>query len=108
MPLGLNSTGATRWTDNRRRDAPEQEWPGRRLIDWREVTTHAVSVVQPHVRRRGQLYVGLAALAWSTAGLLQRELSVDIPTQLAGRALFAFLALAALAALSNPSRTREA
>jgi uncharacterized membrane protein len=72
------------------------------------VTTHAVTVVQPDVRRRGQLYVGLAALAWSTAGLLQRELSVDVPTQLAGRALFAFLALAALAALSNRARTLEA
>ena len=72
------------------------------------MTTHAVSVVQPDVRRRGQLYVGLAALAWSTAGLFQRELSVDIPTQLAGRALFAFLALGALAALSNRARTLEA
>ena len=72
------------------------------------MTTHAVSVVQPDVRRRGQLYVGLAALAWSTAGLLQRELSVDIPTQLAGRALFAFLALAVLAALSNRARTLDA
>jgi drug/metabolite transporter (DMT)-like permease len=35
----------------------------------------------------------LAALAWSTAGLLQRELSVDTATQVAGRALFAMLAL---------------
>ena len=26
------------------------------------------------VRRRGQLYVALAALAWSTAGIFQREL----------------------------------
>ena len=39
---------------------------------------------------------------------VQRELSVDIPTQLAGRALFAFLALAALAALSNRARTFDA
>jgi drug/metabolite transporter (DMT)-like permease len=72
------------------------------------MATHAVSVAQPDVRRRGQLYVVLAALAWSTAGVLQRELSVDMPTQLAGRALFAFLALAALAALSNRDRTLEA
>jgi drug/metabolite transporter (DMT)-like permease len=70
--------------------------------------TQAVSVAQPDVRRRGQLYVGLAALAWSTAGVLQRELSVDVPTQLAGRALFAFLALAAFVALSNRGRTLEA
>jgi drug/metabolite transporter (DMT)-like permease len=39
--------------------------------------------------RRGRIFVALAAIAWSTAGLLQRELSVDIATQLAGRALFA-------------------
>ena len=40
-------------------------------------------------RRRGRLLVGLAAIAWSTAGLLQRELSVDTATQTGGRALFA-------------------
>jgi drug/metabolite transporter (DMT)-like permease len=45
-------------------------------------------------RRRGQLFVALAALAWSTAGVLQRELTVDTATQLAGRALFACLFLA--------------
>ena len=43
--------------------------------------------------RRGRVYVALAAVAWSTAGLLQRELSVDVATQLAGRALFAALGL---------------
>jgi drug/metabolite transporter (DMT)-like permease len=42
-------------------------------------------------RRRGQLFVALAAVAWSTAGVLQRELTVDTATQLAGRALFAFV-----------------
>ena len=40
-------------------------------------------------RKRGRLFVGLAAVAWSTAGLLQRELSVDTATQTGGRALFA-------------------
>ena len=35
------------------------------------------------------MLVALAAVAWSTAGLLQRELSVDTATQTAGRALFA-------------------
>jgi len=29
--------------------------------------------------RRGRTYVALAAVAWSTAGLLQRELTVDVP-----------------------------
>jgi drug/metabolite transporter (DMT)-like permease len=45
-------------------------------------------------RRRGQLFVVLAAIAWSTAGVVQRELSVGTATQLGGRALFAALALA--------------
>ena len=36
-------------------------------------------------RRRGQLFVALAAVAWSTAGLLQRELTIDTATQLAGQ-----------------------
>jgi drug/metabolite transporter (DMT)-like permease len=49
----------------------------------RRVSTH----------QRGRSFVALAALAWSTAGILQRELTVDIPTQLAGRALFAVLGL---------------
>jgi len=45
--------------------------------------------------RRGQAYAVAAALAWSTAGVLQRELSVDAATQVAGRAFFAVLALLA-------------
>ena len=49
-------------------------------------------------RRRGQLFVVLAAIAWSTAGVVQRELSVDTATQLAGRAFFATLALAVFVA----------
>jgi drug/metabolite transporter (DMT)-like permease len=44
--------------------------------------------------RRGQLFVALAAVAWSTAGVLQRELHIGLGTQVAGRAFFAFLALA--------------
>jgi drug/metabolite transporter (DMT)-like permease len=60
-----------------------------------------------HARRRGQLFVALAALAWSTAGVLQRALSIDTTTQLAGRALFAFLALLAFVALFNRERTIE-
>ena len=53
------------------------------------------------VRRRGQLYVALAALAWSSAGVLQRELSVGTATQVAGRALFAVPALLAFVAFSK-------
>jgi drug/metabolite transporter (DMT)-like permease len=47
-------------------------------------------------RRRGQLYVAAAALAWSTAGVLQRELSVGTATQVAGRAVFAAVGLFAV------------
>jgi drug/metabolite transporter (DMT)-like permease len=55
-------------------------------------------------RRRGQAYVALAALAWSTAGLLQRELRVDTATQVAARAFFALLALLAWIAISERGR----
>jgi drug/metabolite transporter (DMT)-like permease len=51
--------------------------------------------------RRGRLFVALAALAWSTAGLLQRELSVGVATQLAGRAFFATLGLLAFVAIAR-------
>jgi|SRR5581483_4245451 len=61
----------------------------------------ALALDAPAARRRGQLYVASAALAWSTAGVLQRELSVDTATQVAGRALFAILALLAFVALSS-------
>jgi drug/metabolite transporter (DMT)-like permease len=60
-----------------------------------------------HARRRGQLFVALAALAWSTAGLLQRGLSIDTTTQLAGRALFALLALLGFVVLLERGRTVE-
>jgi drug/metabolite transporter (DMT)-like permease len=60
------------------------------------------------VRRRGQLYIALAAVAWSTAGVLQRELSMGTPTQVAGRALIAFLALAGFVAIRRRRRTLDA
>jgi len=44
-------------------------------------------------------------VAWSTAGGLQRELSVGTTTQLAGRAFFAFVALAVFVAVTNRGRT---
>jgi drug/metabolite transporter (DMT)-like permease len=53
------------------------------------------------VRRRGQIYVALAALAWSSAGVLQRELSVGTATQVAGRAIVAVLALLAFVSFSE-------
>jgi drug/metabolite transporter (DMT)-like permease len=44
---------------------------------------------------RGRVFVALAAVAWSSAGLVQRELSVGTATQVAGRALFAAVGLLA-------------
>jgi drug/metabolite transporter (DMT)-like permease len=64
--------------------------------------------VADHEQRRGRLYVALAAIAWSTAGLLQRELSVDTATQLAGRALFAALGVGAYVAVAERSRVLTA
>jgi drug/metabolite transporter (DMT)-like permease len=57
--------------------------------------------VRDHEQRRGRLYVAFAAIAWSTAGILQRELSVDVATQLAGRALFAALGVGAYVAIAE-------
>jgi drug/metabolite transporter (DMT)-like permease len=54
--------------------------------------------------RRGQVYVALAALAWSTAGVMQRQLSVDTATQVAGRAFFAAMALLAYVAVAERGR----
>jgi drug/metabolite transporter (DMT)-like permease len=47
------------------------------------------------------VFVALAAVAWSTAGILQRELSVGVATQLGGRALFAVLGLLAYIAIAE-------
>jgi len=52
-------------------------------------------------RTRGRLFVALAAIAWSTAGLLQRELTVDTATQVAGRAVFAAVGLLAYVAVAE-------
>src|SRR5262245_38166727 len=45
---------------------------------------------------RGRVAIVGAALAWSTAGLGQRELDLSPITQVVGRALFASIALGAL------------
>jgi drug/metabolite transporter (DMT)-like permease len=60
------------------------------------------------IRRRGQLYVTLAALAWSSAGVLQRELNVGTATQATGRAFFAALALFAFVAIREGRGTLRA
>jgi drug/metabolite transporter (DMT)-like permease len=52
-------------------------------------------------RRRGQTYVALAAVAWSTAGVLQRQLTLDASTQVFGRAAFAGAALLCYVAIAE-------
>jgi len=63
---------------------------------------------EQRTQRRGQIYVALAAVAWSTAGVLQRQLTLDTPTQVFGRAAFAGLALLAYVALVDRGRVRDA
>jgi len=58
--------------------------------------------------RRGRLFVALAAIAWSTAGLFQRELSVGLGTQLAGRALFAMLGIGVFVVATERGRSVKA
>src|SRR5258706_15440575 len=63
------------------------------------VTASPLSSTAQH--GRGRAMVALAAVAWSTAGILQRELSVGVGTQLAGRALFAVLGLLTYVAVAE-------
>jgi drug/metabolite transporter (DMT)-like permease len=51
--------------------------------------------------RNGRAAIIVAAVAWSTAGLAQRELHATPATQVTGRALFAFLALLVVVALTE-------
>src|SRR3954468_16655941 len=59
-------------------------------------------------RRRGQICVALAAVAWSTAGVLQRQLTLDTATQVCGRAAFAAVALLAWVAVVDRGRFVDA
>ena len=68
------------------------------------LTTPVAARLDASEQRRGQIYVALGAVAWSTAGLAQRDLSVDVATQLGGRAVFAMLALFVFVAVSEQDR----
>jgi drug/metabolite transporter (DMT)-like permease len=72
------------------------------------VTTAAVALEQSRRQRRGQIYVALAAVAWSTAGVLQRQLTLDTSTQVFGRAVFAGAALLAYVAVVERGRVVQA
>ena len=72
------------------------------------VMATAAPLDQPARERRGQVCVALAAVAWSSAGLLQRQLTLDVWTQLAGRALFAAFALMLYVAIAERGRVVDA
>src|SRR3954449_12213248 len=69
-------------------------------------TATALDAARSH--RRGQVYVALAALAWSTAGALQRGLAVNEATPVNVRGAFASVALLAWVAFSAHGRVVEA
>ena len=72
------------------------------------MATATVALEAARRERRGQVYVALAAIAWSTAGVLQRQLTLDTATQVAGRAAFAAVALLVYVAVVERGRVRRA
>jgi drug/metabolite transporter (DMT)-like permease len=72
------------------------------------VTAATVALDVSRRQRRGQVYVALAAVAWSSAGVLQRQLTLDTPTQVFGRAVFAGAALLVWVAIAERGRVVHA
>src|SRR5215211_8862225 len=63
-----------------------------------------VALEESRRQRRGQIYVALAAVAWSTAGVLQRQLTLGTSAQVLGRAAFGGAALLAYVAVVERGR----
>ena len=61
----------------------------------------AVTATRPGSRSLGSAYIALAALTWSLAGILQRQLHLALASQLAGRAAFAILAVFVFVAVAE-------
>jgi len=59
-------------------------------------------------RPLGSAYIALAALVWSLAGILQRQLHMNLASQLAGRATFALLAILVFVAIAERGHVRRA
>ena len=72
------------------------------------MATATVALEAARGQRRGQIYVALAAVAWSTAGVLQRQLTLDTLTQVPGRAAFAGAALLLYVAVVERGRVLQA
>src|SRR4029078_13101037 len=89
---GATARDRTRRTSRRRARSGPRPAGSRGPVSLLAVTT-ATMTPQSSQLRRGQIYVALAAVAWSTAGVLQRQLSLDAATQVFGRAVFAATAL---------------
>src|SRR5215204_4375345 len=81
---------------------------GPKSVSLETVTTAAVALERSRRQRRGQMYVALAAVAWSTAGVLQRQLTLGTSTQVLGRAAFAATALLAYVAVVERGRVAQA
>jgi drug/metabolite transporter (DMT)-like permease len=76
------------------------------VVDWRDdpfAPDTVTALLERRATRNGRAAMLVAAVAWSSAGLAQRELDATPATQVLGRALFAFLALLALVALTERS-----
>jgi drug/metabolite transporter (DMT)-like permease len=58
--------------------------------------------------RRGQAYALGAALAWSTGGILQRQVAAGAADQIVGRAIFAFVAVLAFVRIGEGVELRAA
>jgi drug/metabolite transporter (DMT)-like permease len=67
-----------------------------------------VTATRPGTRPLGSAYIALAALMWSLAGVLQRQLHMSLASQLAGRAAFAFPAVLVFVAVAERGRVVRA
>ncbi len=68
----------------------------------------AVTATRAGTRSLGSVYIALAALMWSLAGILQRQLHLNLASQIAGRAAFAILAIFVFVAVAERGRVRAA
>jgi drug/metabolite transporter (DMT)-like permease len=59
-------------------------------------------------RPLGTVYIALAALAWSLAGILQLQLHLSLVSQIAGRSAFAFAAILVFVAIAERGQVRRA
>jgi drug/metabolite transporter (DMT)-like permease len=71
-------------------------------------TALPVTATSPGARPLGTAYIALAALAWSLAGILQRQLHLNLASQLTGRAAFAFLAILTFVAIAERGQVLRA